>query len=123
MLADGDRKSNEMFDACVNAGVTVSTINYTKRQLGVQSIIKDNDWYWTIDPDAINAGREKDETPVNFLDEISTLQTIAAPTGYEAQNTAECEFSTVNNFDDLSTIKMMSPFGEIKLLDWRHCVV
>ena len=123
MLADGDRKSNEMFDACVDAGVTVSTINYTKRQLGVQSIMKDNDWYWTIDPDALDTGREKDETPVTFLDEISTLQTFTAPAGQAIQDNAGCGLLVNDKFADIAETTMMSPFGEIKLLDWRHCVV
>jgi len=123
MLADGDRKSNEMFDACINAGVTASTISYTKRQLGVQSIIKDNDWYWTMDSEAVDFRCERDETPVNFLDDISTLQTFTAPAVQDVQDNVECDPLTDDRLANMAETTIMSPFGEIKLLDWRHCVV
>ena len=48
MLAGGDRKSNEMYDACIEAGISASFMSYVKKRLGIQSVRKVDDWYWTI---------------------------------------------------------------------------
>jgi len=75
MLSDGDKKSNEIFDACMKAGVSASTMSYVKRELGVESVRKLDDWYWTVKADSDNMGNNSggaatDETPVTFLEDM-----------------------------------------------------
>lgn len=96
MLSDGDKKSNDIFDACMKAGVSVSIMTHVKKQLGIKSVRKIDDWYWTLNPEAedsdsddpITSGLtdEIDETPVLFIDD---------------------------------TTKRTSIFGDLELLDWR----
>jgi len=114
MLSDGDKKSNEIFDACIKAGVSIQTMNIVKKHLGIQSVKKPDDWYWTLHLGAEDSkfnGHfpfsqiiEKDDMPVLFLDDMASLNKTSAET--------DSRFS--NN-------KMMSPFGELVLLDWRSC--
>ena len=81
MLSDGDKKSNDIFDACMEAGVTTSMMNYVKKQLSIKSIRKIDDWYWTlnqllVDYDDVetdfeiigNRQNKEDDIPVVFLD-------------------------------------------------------
>lgn len=98
MLLSGDRKSNDIFDACMKAGVSASTMTYVKKQLCIKSIKKIDDWYWTLNEDAEDSGLNgnipfeqedvNDETPVVFLEENRNIT---------------------------------SDFGELELLDWRAC--
>jgi len=121
LLSDGDKKSNEMYDACIKAGISTSMMSYTKKQLGIQSVKKTDDWYWTMSPDTIdlNSYNEMDETPVKFFDDISSLQQFATKAEYDV---AKCEFLADSGLE-ISATKAISSFGEIKLLDWRSGVV
>ena len=118
MLADGDRKSNEVYDACMKAGVSTSLMSYIKKQLGIQSVKKIDDWYWTMASDAIdfNSDNDADETPVKFLDDIALSQQfdVTAELG-----DARHDFSVNSELNDISATKKTSPFGIIELLDWR----
>jgi len=98
MLSDGDKKSNDIFDTCIKAGISVPTMTYVKKQLGIKSIRKIDDWYWTLNPDSedfesddyntFEQTNEIDETPVVFLDDDSIME---------------------------------PPFGELELIDWGAC--
>jgi archaellum biogenesis ATPase FlaH len=108
MLETGDKRSNEIFDACLNLGVSTATIQMVKKKLGIKSVNRDRDWYWTlsqnenseVDEDFFE--EETDEIPVTFAEEI--LSDI--PTNSENL--------------EVSEIVKMSPFGEIRLIDWRR---
>jgi RecA-family ATPase len=51
MLSDGDKRSNEIYDACIEAGSTIAAMTHVKRELGIKSIKKPDDWYWTMEPE------------------------------------------------------------------------
>ena len=116
MLADGDKKSNEVYDACLNVGVSGATMQYVKRKLGIKSVRKIDDWYWTLSagstdswdddfPDSDPAG-DTDETPVVFLDDVAA----AIHTSLALPETL------------LGETAMPSPFGELRIIDWRRSV-
>ena len=117
MLADGDKKSNDVFDACIEAGVSSTMMQYVKKMIGIKSVRKIDDWYWTLNPDAVESGDNEfpdlepddsiDETPVLFLDDAK----IRLP----SLETQEVRFNP-------GSIIMPSPFGELALIDWRACV-
>ena len=71
MLAEGDQQSNKIFDACLNAGVNVSMMQHVKRQLGIKSIRKIDDWYWTLSREPEYPEGGIDEMPFKFLDELA----------------------------------------------------
>ena len=112
MLSDGDKKSNEVFDACIKVGVSVQTMNIVKKHFGIQSVKKPDDWYWTLNSGAkdsefsghISPIIENDETPVLFLDDMTSF----------GKELTEMDSGSSNS-------KMISPFGELVLLDWRSC--
>lgn len=116
MLADGDKKSNEIYDACLNVGVSSSTMQTVKRKLGIKSIHKTDDWYWTLTTNAKDSadneffdthpGSDTDETPVVFLDDLAAV-------GYMPHAIPEAP---------LEKHSISSPIGELKLIDWRACV-
>jgi hypothetical protein len=109
MLADGDEKSNIMFDACLKAGVTTSMMQYVKKHLGIISVRKIDDWYWTISPNAIDSNDDEntdseqnsdiDETPLIFLDDFTKTE----PTKQKGKKN--------------KTTKP-SPYGKLTLIDW-----
>jgi hypothetical protein len=111
MLETGDKRSNEIFDACLNLGVSTATIQMVKKKLGIKSVNRDRDWYWTlsqnenseIDEDFFED--ETDEIPVTFAEEILT----DIPTIFENSENSK-----------VSEKVKMSPFGEIRLIDWRR---
>ena len=86
MLADGDKKSNEIYDACLNAGINDGTIQLVKRKLRIKSLRKIDDWYWTLDRKEEDSKEaeiletepidDTDETPVRFLDDINNISVI-----------------------------------------------
>jgi len=141
MLSDGDKRSNEIFDACLKAGITSNIMTYVKRDLGIKSERKLDDWYWTLNPEAeddsdddmlngtlsdINEPPDvdSDETPVMFLDEVTALEQFPVmvksllPKGKHQRNGVK-----ISQLDKAGVItKMDSPFGELELLDWRACV-
>ena len=80
MLSTCDRKSNDIFDACVDAGVSMSTMNHIKKRLGIRSIRKIDDWYWTMSSDAveIDFDNSTDEIPVKFLEDATSLQSFSS---------------------------------------------
>jgi archaellum biogenesis ATPase FlaH len=119
MLADGDKRSNEIYDACMNAGIGTGTMQNIKRKLGIKSVHKTDDWYWTLNPDASGADDDDcdgelygdtDETPVTYFDDVkSRLPSMLTP---------------VNVINPVKTAiprntTMPSPFGELTLIDWR----
>ena len=141
MLSDGDKRSNEIFDACLKAGVTSNIMTYVKRDLGIKSERKLDDWYWTLNPEAEDDSDEdmlngtlsdineppdvdSDETPVMFLDEITAMEQLPVmvksllPKGKHQRNSVK--FSPSDKTGVIT--KMDSPFGELELLDWRACV-
>ncbi len=110
MLGQEDKKSNEVYDACMNAGISSSMMQYIKKKLGIKSVRKIDDWYWTLkseaedydnDDDFSNAEPNDytDETPVIFLDNAKddVPEELIKPSG----------------------ITIPSPFGELRLIDWR----
>jgi hypothetical protein len=127
LLEKGDVRSNEIFDACLNIGVSVATIQTVKKKLGIKSVNKDNDWYWSIRKDDSNIAESddsveyivnddvsadsveysEDEISVNFADDIIT--DISAVS--EADGVAQ-------TYENSATVRM-SPYGEIRLIDWR----
>jgi len=74
MLSNGDVKSNEVYDACLKAGVSPSLMQYVKKQLGIKSIRKTDDWYWSMNPNTEDSEDGMDETPVLFIDDITSPQ-------------------------------------------------
>ena len=100
MLVDGDAKSNAIFDACMKAGVSAPTMTYVKKQLGIKSVRKIDDWYWTLNPDAEDSDYE-DSVLSKFTDEADETPVLFTDEAY----------------------KMTSPFGELELLDWRATVI
>ena len=116
LLADGDKKSNEIYDACLDAGVSGPTMQTVKKKLGIKSVHKPDDWYWTLNPEAEDSGDEDfpdlepdtddDETPVRFLEDVR-FRTLFAERPDIIQN---------------PKATMPSPFGELTLIDWRACV-
>ena len=145
MLTDGDKRSNDVYDACLNAGVNSSMMQVVKRKLGAKSVYKGDDWYWTLNPDAIDADAgdrpdqqvdgvvdadgaddADDETPVMFLDEVVNHPSIVpgkrpltsdAPPPIQSGPPVMANAPTVNYLSD--TVTMPSPFGELRLIDWR----
>jgi hypothetical protein len=126
MLSDGDKKSNAVFDACMNAGISVSTMTHVKKQLGIQSIRKIDDWYWTMNTDDCDFDRNKfiqsissnniDETPLMFFEDISDIkQILTKPDQSQHHNTQMIN----NGSGDFIGKTMKSSFGELELLDWR----
>lgn len=117
MLADGDKKSNEIYDNCMNAGISGNTIQYVKKKLGIKSVRKPDDWYWTLNPEAPDSygdvspdtepGDGADEIPVLFFDEAETITVFP-------------KSPTAKFLSD--TTKIMTPYGELRLIDWRACV-
>lgn len=112
MLADGDKKSNEIYDACLNAGISSATMQTVKKKMGIKSVRKIDDWYWTSDAaddygddDFSDSEMDCDETPVLFLDDVVGRIPFLKPPA-----------------DIFSNITMQSPFGELKLIDWRASV-
>ena len=77
MLAGGDKKSNEIFDACIQAGVSPSVMSYIKRKFQIKSVRKIDDWYWTLDASAMDTDESPDEAPVVYVDEIPPSQWLA----------------------------------------------
>ena len=107
-----------------------------KRKLGIKSVYKADDWYWTLNPDAVDADADDrrdqheddaddDETPVMFLDEmregLPILRTQFTPV------TAITSISPVISAASVAPatlpkpaqITIQSPFGELTLIDWR----
>jgi hypothetical protein len=124
MLADGDKKSNEIFDACVKAGIATAMMQYVKKTLSIKSVRKIDDWYWTLDSDTLDAEDDSfntepdepdnsfDEIPVTFLDEpLSTKIPVI-------KNITNIKPQVIPQTKPLVTV-MQSPFGELKLIDWR----
>jgi hypothetical protein len=82
MLATEDRKSNEIYDACIDAGISSSTMQDVKKKLGIKSIHKIDDWYWTAgheipyDDDDLTepVAGDRDEPPVIFLDDVAVCR-------------------------------------------------
>jgi hypothetical protein len=127
LLEKGDVRSNEIFDACLNIGVSMATIQTVKKKLGIKSINKDNDWYWSLRKDANilsesddsieyivnddasvdNVKYYEDELGVNFADDILTELSAVS----EADGVAQ-------TYENSATVRM-SPYGEIRLIDWR----
>lgn len=52
LLSTGDKRSNEIFDACYEAGCSRGTIDIVKKKMGIKSVRKIDDWYWTLNPDS-----------------------------------------------------------------------
>ncbi len=117
LLADGDKKSNDVYDACINAGISSSTMQLVKKRLGIKSVAKIDDWYWTMNGVAEDGKIDEltdseteidvDETPVVFLDNCEVRSTYVSP--------LEQPFLA----DD---IVPHSPYGELVAIDWRACV-
>jgi energy-coupling factor transporter ATP-binding protein EcfA2 len=116
MLEDGDKRSNEIYDACLCAGVNSGTMQQVKRKLGVKSIHKPDDWYWTLNPDAEDAGDDElpadlhsddseDETPVDFVEDVGARLSMVR------------KAVLLKHPDPV----IQSPFGELTLIDWRAC--
>jgi hypothetical protein len=114
MLATEDKKSNDIYDACLNAGISSSTMQHVKKLLGIKSIHKIDDWYWTARPETVGCDdddvtvlesmSDHDETPVTFLEDVEN----PLPADIESM---EPEGVTIS-----------SPFGVLRLIDWRSCV-
>ena len=143
MLADGDKKSNEIYDACLNEGVSTGVIQRVKRELAIKSVRKIDDWYWTLNPQAndedepddlipATSAEEQDETPVLFMDDITSLEQLSVvpdryfsrrgrPSGSKEQSDTPKSLSEGTTGHPPVTT-MQSPFGELELLDWRACV-
>jgi len=128
MLSDGDKKSNAVFDACINAGISTSTMAYVKKQLGIQSVRKIDDWYWTINQGNDDFGHDEyiqsmslnnvDETPLVYLENIlASKQCLTKPDQANQQSEQMIEKSN----SDYARKTMDSPFGELALIDWRAC--
>ena len=123
MLADSDKKSNEIYDACLNAGINDGTIQLVKRKLRIKSLRKIDDWYWTLDRKEEDTKEaeiletepidEADETPVRFLDDINNQISIDP----EPETEPKLEPTAFKP----GTVTMQSPFGELTLIDWRAC--
>jgi len=47
MMTAGDRTSNDIYDACLEAGVS-GVMQRVKKKLCIKSEYKDDDWYWTL---------------------------------------------------------------------------
>ncbi|MDR0286778.1 MAG: AAA family ATPase [Clostridiales bacterium] len=130
MLSSGDKKSNEIFDACIKAGVSASTMHHVKKQLGIKSVRKIDDCYWTLNPDIESSDYndyiqteptdEIDETPVLFLDDISSLQQLST---LPEHSSSQYENSSDGIENNLPINEMLSPFGELELLDWGAFVI
>ena len=114
MLATEDRKSNDIYDACLSAGISSSTMQDVKKKLGIKSVHKIDDWYWTARPETADCDDDDtsefesvgdhDETPVMFLEDVkSSLPEETEPPEKEG-------------------ITISSPFGVLRLIDWRSCV-
>lgn len=69
LLKEGDKRSNEIYDACIAAGINSSMMQHVKKKFGIKSVNKSGDFYWTIDSDT--ECNERDETPVNFIEGFS----------------------------------------------------
>ena len=115
MLSDGDKNANEMFNACMDAGFAVYTINSVKKTLSIRNIQKpDGDWYWTLAPEGAEPyiPTAKAVNPsVPFLDDITSLKQLPiVPKQIFPQH------------KQTSVEVMDSPFGELELIDWRACV-
>ncbi len=116
LLKDGDKTSNQIYDACLNAGVSNGIMQTVKKKMGIKSVYQNEDWYWTLSPDAEDtegdiiteseSKEEEDEVPVMFLDEVK----ISTPQKQERP-------AVLN-----SNITMQSPYGELTLIDWRACI-
>jgi len=113
MLENEDRRSNEIYDACIAAGVSTTMMQHVKKKLGIKSVNKLNDFYWTLSPatedldgdDIPDVELESgDETPVNFADNF------CIPIGPEA------------SAPEKQPVTMPSPFGVLTLIDWRASV-
>ncbi|GHU80927.1 hypothetical protein FACS1894191_7190 [Clostridia bacterium] len=48
MLAEGPRRSTEILDACVEAGISTATAKRVKGYLGIHSVREAEEWYWTL---------------------------------------------------------------------------
>lgn len=119
MLATGDKKSNEVFDTCIDANISAPTIQNAKKKLGIKSVRKIDDWYWTLNPDASvfgesedcdyddNCDDEQDEVAVAFFNDNKTCDTVEQKPFY---------------LDASPKNTIPSPFGELTLIDWRACV-
>jgi len=114
LLADGDKKSNDIYNACMTAGIASATMQYVKKRMGIKSVRKIDDWYWTLNSDGEDTDdgedfevSESDETPVTFVDNINNIPD--SPTDIEPSL-----FMT-----SPPAVTMPSPFGELTLIDWR----
>jgi archaellum biogenesis ATPase FlaH len=122
MLADGDKKSNVMFDALVNAGITPATMDYTKKRLGVRSVNKDSDWYWTLAPldEDETECSAIDETPVTFFDGTIEVDVSADVPPTITDPVPEPTHEPVPDSEPTLMDSMDSPYGKLTLIDWRN---
>ena len=101
----------------MNAGISSNTLQYVKKKLGIKSVHKADDWYWTLsgdaaapdndDPSDSESVSDADETPVVFSDEVDALP--------EPPKTPAVSFLS-------ETVTVDSIFGKLKLIDWKACV-
>ena len=143
MLSEGDKRSNEIYDACLNKGVSIGVIQRVKRELGIKSEYKNDDWHWTLNPQAEDAddtddflpkapAAESDETPVLYMDDISTLTQLSVvpdrrcSRSDRAPEKAKSHSRNINRPSGKEILPpfttMRSPFGELELMDWRACM-
>jgi hypothetical protein len=121
MLQEGDRRSNEIYDTCLNAGVSGGVMQQVKRKLGVKSVHKADDWYWTLDAGAAYTEGEPipEPTPEPIADDEDVPDEI--PVAYWDEAMA-APVSPQRLVIPPFTRTMQSPYGELSLIDWRACV-
>jgi RecA/RadA recombinase len=134
MMAEGDRKSNDIYDVCLEAGISSSIMQTVKKKMKFKSVYKDSDWYWTSNQDSASGsffeGEGFIEDGFEDFPENAAVDTDDAD-GEEIQaaflDEPEPEILTEAYVPEPHSpiserITMQSPFGELVLVDWRACV-
>jgi archaellum biogenesis ATPase FlaH len=134
MLAEGDQKSNEIYDACLNEGINSGTMQHVKKKLGIKSIRKIDDWYWTLNPAVEDTDNDDTFNGVFISDEPvdDIKQDLELDNEPDDSDEAEGVFLDMANISDIlkqptvlpkpGKVTMQSSFGELTLIDWRAAV-
>jgi hypothetical protein len=86
-----------------------------KKKLGIKSVHKPDDWYWTRNPDAYAEDESDDDSDRTNEDEIPVLFLEDAEKRMKAP--FKRSFPAPSN-----AVTRPSVFGELTLIDWRASV-
>jgi len=121
----------------MNVGISSGTMQHMKKKMGIKSVHKIDDWYWTLNPDAEDADGA-DFSCADFPEsELSENYELDDELEDELDETDEVSGTFIDSpdFDVITSsstkitepthstkITMQSPFGELTLIDWRAAV-